>query len=424
MRARLRERPAAAQRGWIFMAAVGSVGVLAIVALTYIGFKAPDAIPGRAYYTVNARFTHADNLTGHYQVRMGGKLVGQVLNPHVEHGQAVVDLQLEPSVRPLLSDTTLTVRPRSAVGVRYVDIEPGRSGAPLPEGGTIPAAQTHATVQLDEVLSTFDPATQRRAQQTLRELGAGFAGRGDDLNETAGAAPDALRGVDAVLGAVAARPGAVRGLIRGGGTLAAAADPVREAIAQGFAPEAAALRPFTRERDAVQATLAKAPGAVSGVTRSLPQIDPLVDQLRGLAREARPGLAAAPAALGQTRALLREARPGLRAADGTLRAAGRAVAPTLGLLSVVRPVLPDLESTLASATPIVSTLGAYGCDIVRFGDQWGSMMDFGNQDGGVLRFDAQAGPESLYGSRTKVFGHRPANPDPAPCEAGHETVGR
>lgn len=438
MRTRFSERPASQQRGWVFMAAVGLVGVLGVLVLVYVGFRAPDAIPGRSYYTVKAKFTNADNLTGHYQVRDGGKLVGQVLNPRVENGEAVVDLQLDPSIRPLRTDTHIEVRPRSPVGVRYVDIKPGTSGAPIPEGGTIPASQTASTVQLDTVLGTFDPSTRKNAQRFFRELGSGFAGRGDDLNEALGGAPAMLSAAGGTggtgaagtlssssgwLSAIADRQGAVTSLVDGGATIANAADPVSRQIADGFAPEAKALQPFTQERGAVQSTLDKAPGTFRTASSSLPSVNGLVDQLRGFARDVRPGLQAGPSTFAQTSALLRESRPGLRAAETTLRDAGTAVQPTLNLLSTLKPALPQIENTLTNLTPIVTNLGAHGCDLNLFGSRWTSMMRYGNQDGAVLRFNLTFGPESLYGQTRKLTGAHPSNAYPKPCQAGTEKVG-
>jgi ABC-type transporter Mla subunit MlaD len=419
------------------MATVGMIGVLGVLALVYIGFRSPDSIPGRSYYNVKAHFTAADNLTGHYQVRDGGKLVGQVLNPRVENGQAVVDLQLDPSVKPLKSDTRLEVRPRSPVGVRYVDIKPGTSGTPIPDHGEIPASQTSSTVQLDTVLGTFDQPTRKNAQRFFRELGAGFAGRGDDLNEAIGGAPamlsaaggrpagaaGTLQSTSGWLSAIADRKDGVRNFISGSGTLADSADPVRQQIADGFAPEAKALQPFTQERTAVHSILDKAPGALSTVSALLPAVSGLVDQVRGFARDIRPGLQAGPVAFTQTSALLRESRPGLRAANATLKDAGRAVKPTLALLSTIRPALPNIDSTLANATPILVNLGAYGCDLTLFGARWASMMGYGNQDGAVLRINLAFGPDSLYGQTRKLSGSHPANPYPKPCQAGTEKVG-
>jgi ABC-type transporter Mla subunit MlaD len=317
-----------------------------------------------------------------------------------------------------------------------VDIKPGMSGTPIPDHGEIPASQTSSTVQLDTVLGTFDPETRVNAQKLLRELGTGFAGRGDDLNEAIGGAPGmlssaggsgapgTLQSTSGWLNAIANRTGSVRNLISGAGTLANSADPVRQQIADGFAPEAKALQPFTQERTAVHSILDKAPGALSTVSASLPAVSGLVDQVRGFARDIRPGLRAGPASFGQTSALLRESRPGLRAANATLKDAGRAVKPTLALLSTIRPALPNIDSTLANATPILVNLGAYGCDLTLFGARWASMMGYGNQDGAVLRINLAFGPDSLYGQTRKLSGSHPANPYPKPCQAGTEKVGR
>ncbi|XAY04060.1 hypothetical protein DSM112329_00886 [Paraconexibacter sp. AEG42_29] len=420
------------------MALVGSVGVLGVLVLVYVGFKAPDKIPGRSYYNLKAEFKNADNLTGHYQVRNGGKLVGQVLKPRIENGVAVVDLQLDPTEKGLKSDTRLEVRPRSAVGVRYLDIKPGKNGTPLQEGDTIPFTQTGSTVQLDTVLGTFDTETRANAQKFLRELGTGFAGRGEDLNEAIGGASKMLRlasgaqpGTGAAdslsstagwLSAIADRKGSIRSLISGSDTIAGTSDPVREQIAAGFKPQAKALEPFAQERGAIHSTLEKAPGTFTTASSRLPAVDGMVEQLRGFARDIRPGLRAAPASFTQTSALLTESRPGLRDARATLRLADRAVDPTLGLLDTVKPVLPQIDQTLANTTPIVSRLGDFGCDIVQFGTRWGSMLKYGNQGGSYLRFNLNAGPESIYGWSARQGGTSAKfNFSPGPnCQAYNE----
>src|SRR5206468_1576035 len=275
------------------------------------------------------------------------------------------------------SDTRVVVRPRSAVGVRYIDVVPGKRGRPLREGDLIPDSQTHATRQLDEVLSTFDPATRTNTQRFLRELGRGVLGRGQDVSDALDSAPGFLAGTRQVAGAIVSRPGAMANLIRGSEGAAAAADPVREPLAAGFAPEARALRPFADRAASLQRTLDVAPGALVAVRAGLAETDPLVTELGGLGRTVRPALAAAPRAFTETSTLLREARPGLRSADRTLRLTGRAVSPTLGLLSAIRPVLPHLDPVLPDSVPIVGTLGAHSCDIKLFGKTWTGMMTYG-----------------------------------------------
>ncbi len=78
-RPRIRRRGRAASRelpGPVLWT-IGLGGIAAVVAMFLVGYNAPNEIPGRSYFTVRAAFDHADNLTGHYQVRIGGENVGR-----------------------------------------------------------------------------------------------------------------------------------------------------------------------------------------------------------------------------------------------------------------------------------------------------------------------------------------------------------
>lgn len=429
LRARIGEKPASQGRGRVFMLSLGLFGVVVLLLMALIGYNAPNSIPGRPYYNLKAQFNEADNLTGHSQVRVSGKLVGQVLRPKVEHGKAVVDLQMEPSVKNLPVDSTIEVRPRSPVGVRYVDIRPGTSKKTLADGDTIPASQTKITRPLDEAFSTFDAPTRRNSQYFFRELGTGFAARGQDLNDAIGEFPHMLHGTRSVLGAIARRKGATRSFIRGAGVASDTYDPVREPLANGFRPEADALRPFSDAGQSVKDTLDTAPPAETTVTTRLPTVDRFTYELEGFASRIRPGLRAAPAAFTQTSGLMRESRPGLRGLTKTLYTGRRAAKPTLRLLRNVRPVLPNLESTLGQATKPVKSLGRYGCDFTRMGRFWTSMLGRGDPvDGGALRFNIVGG--TLLGVNPKLLppGLGPdanlQNPYPKPCIAGSEKPGQ
>ena len=422
MRSLLAERPASRERSRLFMVGLGLLGLGMALGLVWVGFNAPNAIPGRSYYYLYANFTHADNVTAHYQVRVDGKLDGQVLDPHVEHGVAVVKLQMDPSVAPLRSDTTAIVRPRSAVGVRYVELTPGLHGRPLRSGDTIPASQTSSTTQLDDVLSTFDPTTRRNTQLFVKAFGEGLAGRGGDLSSTLGAAPGFLTGARDVLAAVADRAGATGNLIRGAGTLATTADPVRDQIALGFRPEADALQPFADRSTSVHDTLGQAPPTLGALQSQLPHVRQMAAELGGFARAIRPALAVAPRSLNETSALLSEARPGLIAARRVLDTAGNAVPPVLDLFATVRPVLSPIDEAFRSSTPILDVLGQHGCDFVRFGTYWTSMQSFGNSAGNVLRFNiVSPDVSSVYGQARPTEGVF-SDPYPAPCVAGHEKL--
>ncbi|WP_205699630.1 MlaD family protein [Conexibacter sp. SYSU D00693] len=377
----LRRRRGRRELGRPTMLLIGVLTTAVAGVLLWIGYDAPNRIPGERYYTLLAQFDDADNVTAHYQVRMGGRNVGQVLDPRVQDGKAVIELQLERGVAPLRSDTTLRIRPRSPVGVRFVELTPGRSGDPLPDGALIPSRQTSSTVTLDTFLGTLDARRRREAHTVLSQLGVAFTDRGADLSDTIGAAPRFLRDTRAALGALNDLPGATRGFVAGAQGAAAAADPVRDDIAQGLRPEARVLDVVAQRRRALQEALEVAPASLAAVRGGLAAADPLVRELGRLGTAAAATLRPAPQAFARTSALLRTARPGLRAAPRALRLAERATAPTLRLLGELDPVVPVAERGLEEPLPLLRELGGRDCDVRRWFAGWRAALGLGVDDG-------------------------------------------
>jgi virulence factor Mce-like protein len=425
VRSPISRRAVARKPSRVGLIGLGLVGISVLVALLVFGIKSPNGIPGRSYYELDVAFKDADNVSVHSQVRMGGRLVGQVLHPRVEDGEAIVTLQLTPDIAPLPSDTVVKVRPRSAIGTRFVEIMPGTRATPLHDGGLIPAAQTRSTRPLDEALSTFDAPTRKHAQVLLRQLGSSLAGRGEGLNDTIAAGGPFLGDLSDVTGAIADRRGAAARLVRGADTLSGALDPVGEDLAAGLRPEAAVARAFADERDALHATLEAAPPALGAMAAQLRRTRPLVTEISRFARRALPALRDAPPALRETAALLDEGGPTLHAARETLVQARGAIPPTLSLLGTVRPELAPLESAMASSTPILRNLGPRYCDMRNMFGGWAKMMSYGNAAGNYLRFNVEAAAESVQGWNGLDIGSLAAvgNAYPAPCEAGTEDIG-
>lgn len=426
MRRTRTRRPVSTSRSNKSMLVIGLVGVGFALLLLWIGFNAPKNIPGRSYYNLYAEFDDADNLTSSYQIRVGGKLVGQVLRPEVRDGKARVQLQLRSEFKPLRSDTTLRVRPRSPVGVRFVEVVPGTKGRELDEGETIPANQTSETVQLDQALDTLDTPRRKKVQTFLNELGAGLASRGEDNSVSLQRAPQFLEQLDDISDAVNDRDGAPRRFIAGAQGAANAADPVRQDIAEGFEPESGALDVFDRNEGPLTDTLRTAPVTLPSVRTNLATTDPTLREVAVMAREMRPLFRSAPAALGSTATLLDEGRRGLDRVPATTDLVERAVPPTLKLLDTVRPVLPDLEATFRRAAPLLDELGPRGCDINLFVRNWKDMLNYGTSAGTFLRLNVQAAGEENLGGGTKkgaFLSKIRSNSYPAPCEAGNELGG-
>jgi ABC-type transporter Mla subunit MlaD len=402
----------------MFMICLGLAAIGLALLMFYVGFNAPNNIPLRSYYNLKVKFANGDNLASHAEVRLGGRLVGQALNLRVVNGVPQAQLQLTPSVKPLLSDTTVQVVPRSPIGVKYLNIIPGTHGTRLRNGATIPVAHTTYPVELDQVLDALDPRTRTRTQQLLTQLGEGFLGRGQGLNTAVALSPSLLSNAAAVAGAINDRTGAIDGFIRSTEAAAAAVDPVRQEMASGFDPEARALNPFHQQAAQLERTLSQAPGDLAVIRGGLSQTQPLLGALQSLAVDARPALAPAPVALSRTTAFLRTATPSMAKLRSTIKLAGRAVNPTLGFLHTVQPVLPSADYAMTTSLPILSYLAPRRCDIDMMLSNWASMLGYGNVGGDFLRFDIVPQYQGAINGIGNIQTGIRQDGYPAPCVAG------
>ena len=88
---------------------------------------------------------------------------------------------------PIKEDAELKIRPRIFLeGNFFVDLEPGTpSAGELDDGGTIPATQTAAPVQLGDVLTALQRDTRADLQTFLREYSTALAeGGAEGFNES------------------------------------------------------------------------------------------------------------------------------------------------------------------------------------------------------------------------------------------------
>ncbi|MGE4426182.1 MAG: MlaD family protein [Solirubrobacteraceae bacterium] len=424
MRRLRRQRPAGREPRRAVLLSLGVATTALVGLLLYVGYDAPNRIVGRGYYVISAELDDADNVTAHHQVRMGGRNIGQVLHPRVRNGKAVIDLQLNRDVAPLLSDTRIVVRPRSAIGVRFVEVRPGRKGTPLPEGAVLPAASTSATVPLDRALGTLDARRRREATTAARELGRGFADRGEDLAATIGASPRALRRTRSALAPLNARAGAVDGLVRGAEGAAGAADPVRGDIARGLRPGARTLAVIGDHEPGVDRTLRIAPEALADVESGLAATDPLLRAVARLGTVGADTLTHAPPTFRSLARMLRDGRDGLRAAPPVLRRAQAATPPTLALLKALDPVVPAISRTLRTSAPLLEELGRRDCDIGRWFKGWRGVLTLGVDSGKpigpatALRLHLLTNAESVGGQGPSLAGALPSvrtDAYPEPC---------
>jgi ABC-type transporter Mla subunit MlaD len=172
---------------------IGAATVLVVLVAVFLAYNANRGLPFVPTYELKAEVPSAANLVVGNDVRIGGSRVGLVSDIAPKRRDdgttiAVLSLTMERSVAPLPRDSTVLIRPRSALGLKYVEITRGTGERGYDDGATMPlAAATPTPVEFDEVLSTFDEKTRAAVAANTTGFGDALAGRGESLNTAIGA---------------------------------------------------------------------------------------------------------------------------------------------------------------------------------------------------------------------------------------------
>ena len=188
------------------VAFAGSCIGLLIYLWTSFGGSVPLAPKG---YRFDVEFDQAVQLAAQSDVRISGVSVGKVVSVGLDRRtgltRAVIEIDRQFAPRP--ADTRAILRQKSLLGETYVELSPGTpTGPKLPDGATLPRAQVAPTVQLDQILSTFDPTTRLAFETWMQQAGIALTGRGEDFNTAFAYLYPFATNVDAVL-AVLGREG-------------------------------------------------------------------------------------------------------------------------------------------------------------------------------------------------------------------------
>ena len=221
---------------------------------------------------------------------------------------AEVEMKLEKEVDPLPVDSTMIIRPRSALGLKYIEITPGESEEGFAAGDTIPAAQaTPEPVEIDDVFNTFDVKARRGSQRSLDGFGTALAGRGDDINEAIVDLRPLLIHLQPVATNLADPDTQLARFFQALGRRPREVAPVAETQASlfvnldtTFTALASVARPF------IQESISNSPPAEDAAIRGFPQQRPFLRNSAALFRELKPGVDVLPT---------ERADPGRRARD-------------------------------------------------------------------------------------------------------------
>jgi phospholipid/cholesterol/gamma-HCH transport system substrate-binding protein len=339
-----------------------------LVLFLWLAFGGPVPLKPKGY-RINASFAEASQLATEADVRISGVPVGKVkaIEPDTETGRSIVTIELKPKYAPLPSDAKAMLRQKTLLGETYVELTPGtKTASKVPEGGELPEGAVSETVELDEILRTFDPETRLAFQEWTQTQAEAIAGHGRDINDALGNlgpfAEDASTLVDilnrqdaavsrlisntgVVFEALTERNGQLRDLIENSNTVFATTAARDRQLQEAFV----ALPTFERESRAT----------VTRLTQFARDTDPLVTQLRPAARELSPTLIDLSALAPDLKAFFRDLGPLIDASVKGFPAAER-------VLEDLRPLLGQLDPALRQLNPVLDFLGLYKPELTAF----------------------------------------------------------
>src|SRR5690606_8374084 len=108
-------------------------------------------------------------------------------------------------------------RAKTLLSEAYVELTPGDPQGPkLEDGGTLPEAQVARSIQLDEIMRTFDPETREAFQTWMQSSAAGIADQGLAFSDAMGNLQPMFSEFDEILRTLDAQGAAVKLLFRDG----------------------------------------------------------------------------------------------------------------------------------------------------------------------------------------------------------------
>ena len=355
---------------------IGAVTVLIVIVAVFLAYNANRGLPFVPTYRLAAELPNAASLVPGNEVRIGGARVGLVesIEP-VQHDDgsvtARVSMTLDADVEPLPDDSTVIVRARSALGLKYLELVKGTASDGYPQGSVMPlAAARPEPVDLDEVLNMFDRPTQAAVRANLVEFGNALAGRGPELNSALGELPETLTYLEPVMRNLGLPRTQLGRFVRTLAATAAEVAPVAETQAAMFAALDTTFGALAEvARPYIQETISESPPTLEVATATLPRIRPFLRNSEALFADLGPAAA-------------------------SLRANGPLLASALETGIPALRVAPDLNRQLP---PIARSLLAFNDDpTVRTGlarlDQTGSILS------PTLRFIAPAQSVCNYAS--------------------------
>jgi ABC-type transporter Mla subunit MlaD len=428
---------------------IGAVTILVVIVAIFLSYNANSGLPFVPTYQLNVDVPSAAQLVKGNEVRIGGSRVGAIadIRPKtLDNGRtiATLELKLDKAVEELPTDSTILIRSKSLLGLKYVEITRGDAEEGYEAGATVPlSASREQPVEFDEFVDTFDAKTREGIARSTLGIGTALAGRGESINTAIGAFRPLLEDLLPVARYLRDPETGLARFIRALGQSAAEVAPVAESQARLFVGGARTFEALAEvARPFIQETIEEGPETLETAIRSFRVQRPFLENSTRLVAELRPGVSALRGAAPELSEALRVGRPVLLR---TAPFAGRLEDLLLSLEDfatddVVPRGVEDLTITAKALRPTLSFLAPAQTtcnyvanwfrnvsDLLSVGDASGTTQRFiiiatppgPNNEGGPSSDEASGPNEDNY-LHFNPYPNTAAPGQPKECEAGNE----
>jgi phospholipid/cholesterol/gamma-HCH transport system substrate-binding protein len=320
-------------------------------------------------YRFTVEFDQAVELASQAEVKISGVTVGQVASVGLDRrtglNRAVIQIDRQFAPRP--ADTRAILRQKTLLGETFVQLSTGSPSAPkLHDDATLPRAQVAPTVQLDQILSTFDPTTRQAFETWMQQGGVALTNRGQEFNTALADLDPFATNVDRVLAVLHRQGQATTTLLHDGGLVFSALSRSPAAL-QGFVRNSNALFAATASRDTALADTIRAfPAFLAQTRRTIDRLGtfstntkPLIDELHPAAVQLTPALQQLVVAAPELKTLVQDVAPLTQAAKTGFPALQRFLVDSVPFLQRLKPYLGQL-------VPVIDYINVYRRELAGF----------------------------------------------------------
>jgi virulence factor Mce-like protein len=343
---------------------VGSVTILVVIVAVFLSYNANKGLPFVPTTSLKVRVPNGANLVPGNEIRSGGSRVGVIDDMRPVRGEdgkveAELDLKLDKRIGDVPDDSSFRIRPRSALGLKYLELEEGQSKTAFQNGDTVPAEQGSTATDIDEVLKMFDEDTRAANQENLRGFGDTFAGRGMSLGRTIEELPAFLDHLEPVMRNLHDPETELDTFVAELADAARIVAPVSEQQADLFTSMADTFEALGRDEGALKETIAKSPPTMDASVASFRVQRPFLANLEGFGEDFAPATAELREALPTLNRAVAKGIPVQRRAPELNEELGRTL-DQLRELAVAPGTLPGVRGLSATVKTLNPQLRFYG----------------------------------------------------------------